>query len=54
MEEGYQYKIRCGNCRKGIEVVTIPLGGTVEEFLGNYKEKCSICRCCEWEGVEAI
>ena len=54
-EEGFPYKIRCGNCGKGIKVVMIPMGDIVEEFVGNYKEKCSVCGCCdEWKGVEAI
>jgi len=53
MEKGreYRYRLRCGNCGKGNKIVSIPMGDTVKEFLGNYTDDCEVCGCGQWEGV---
>jgi len=52
-ERRYGYIIRCKNCSNRRNV-TIAIGATVDEFLAEYKEKCSRCGVCDWEGEEAL
>ena len=43
-DKAYEITVECQNCKEDVEIV-IPLGVTVEDYLGKNKVSCTKCKC---------